>query len=163
MKKAAAVFLIILLVGADQASKYLVELYLPFHEAVEVIPYLAMYKTHNEGIAFSFLSGLDDRILVIFTLVIIAFVIWLWSKASTEKWLSQVGFALIVGGAVGNLIDRAYNGYVIDFILFHTPVWSFAIFNLADSFITVGAGAIILDELLDIRRQRGEKSPQNSD
>ncbi len=65
----------------------------------------------------------------------------------------MIGFALIVGGAVGNLIDRAVYGHVIDYILFHTPVWSFAVFNLADAFITVGAVAVLLEEFLGWRRQ----------
>ena len=58
-----------------------------------------------------------------------------------------------MGGAIGNLVDRVLLGYVVDFILFHTPVWSFAIFNLADSFITIGAAAIIMDELVLMRRK----------
>jgi signal peptidase II len=54
----------------------------------------------------------------------------------------------VLGGAVGNLIDRAVYGHVIDYVLFHTPVWSFAIFNLADAFISVGAGLVVLEEVL---------------
>src|SRR5690606_6743337 len=63
--------------------------------------------------------------------------------------------ALIFGGAVGNLIDRAVYGHVIDYILFHTPVWSFAVFNLADTFITLGAGLVILDEFVGVGQRAG--------
>ena len=58
------------------------------------------------------------------------------------------GYALIIAGALGNLIDRFAYGHVVDFILFYTQTWSFAVFNMADSFITIGAGLVILDELL---------------
>ena len=68
---------------------------------------------------------------------------------------ARTGFALIIGGAAGNVIDRVVHGHVIDYILFHTPVWSFAIFNLADAFITVGAIMVVLEEFLGWRRDRG--------
>ena len=68
--------------------------------------------------------------------------------------IAHFGFALIIGGAMGNLIDRFLYGHVIDYFLFHTPGWSFAIFNLADAAITVGAGLVILDELLQWRAGR---------
>ena len=70
--------------------------------------------------------------------------------------MARVGFALVIGGAIGNLIDRVRLGHVIDYILFHTPVWSFAVFNLADAFITVGAMLVVLEEFLEARRARGE-------
>ena len=70
------------------------------------------------------------------------------------------GGSLVIGGALGNLIDRAVFGYVIDYFLFHTPVWSFAVFNLADAAITVGVGLIILDELLAWRRDRAVEKPE---
>ena len=70
------------------------------------------------------------------------------------RWGLRIGFTLVIGGAIGNLIDRAVYGHVIDYILFHTPVWSFAIFNLADAFITVGAGLVLLEEFRAWRRQR---------
>ena len=65
----------------------------------------------------------------------------------------HLGYALIIAGAIGNLIDGLLLGYVIDYVLFHLPNWSFAVFNLADSFITIGAAAIILDELWHMKRQ----------
>ena len=64
---------------------------------------------------------------------------------------------MIIAGALGNLVDRLLFGYVIDYILFHTDNWSFAVFNLADSLITIGAGAIVLDELLQTKWGRSLK------
>ena len=80
--------------------------------------------------------------------------LYLASRTTREQVLARIGFALIVGGALGNLIDRAVHGHVIDYILFHTPVWSFAVFNLADAFITVGAVLVVADELFGWWRQR---------
>jgi signal peptidase II len=96
------------------------------------------------------------------SLAVIAFVLYLASHASREQWLARTGFALIVGGAIGNLVDRAVHGHVIDYILFHTPVWSFAVFNLADAFITVGAVLVVADELLGWWRQREGDRPSGN-
>jgi signal peptidase II len=80
-------------------------------------------------------------------------VLYLATRTPAAHVLARIGFALIIGGAVGNLIDRAVYGHVIDYILFHTPVWSFAVFNLADAFISVGAALIVFDELIGWRRE----------
>ncbi|WFU11144.1 signal peptidase II [Rhizobium sp. CB3090] len=132
----------------DQAVKIIVDNWLPLQEMVPVIPMLALYRTYNLGVAFSMLSGTDGWFIVGMRLVIVVFVLWLWRRTPNHRWLAHLGFALIIAGALGNLIDRFLYGHVIDYILFHTETWSFAVFNLADSFITVGAGCVILDELL---------------
>ncbi|OOG68355.1 Lipoprotein signal peptidase [Ensifer sp. M14] len=146
-----AVF-IALALAADQLIKYLVEAYLPFNEAVPVVPMLALYRTYNYGVAFSMLSGMEGWFIVGMRLVVVAFVLWLWRRTPKDRFFAHFGYALIIAGALGNLVDRLIFGYVIDYILFHTQTWSFAVFNLADSFITVGAGAIILDELLQAKK-----------
>ena len=142
-----AFVLIAALVVLDQAIKWAVETYLPFHQKVELLPVLALFRTYNEGIAFSMLSGLGGGWLIALTLAVIAFVAVLWIRSAPERWLSQLGFTLIVAGALGNLIDRALLGFVIDYVLFHVGTWSFAVFNLADALITVGAAAIVVDEV----------------
>ena len=141
-------------VAIDQWIKYLVETHLVMHEMVELIPFLALYRTYNTGVAFSMFSSSGDTVLIIVSLVVIGFMLYLASKSTREQWVARVGFALVIGGAIGNVIDRAVFGHVIDYILFHTPVWSFAVFNLADAFITVGAALVILEEILGWRRQR---------
>ncbi|MGH6760590.1 MAG: signal peptidase II [Phyllobacterium sp.] len=147
--------IVVFAVVSDQLIKFWVETNLNFQEKVEILPFLAVFRTYNEGIAFSMLSGFHDLGLVLLTLVVIGFVSYLWwTTTAPTRWLSRLGFALIIGGAVGNVIDRGWHGHVIDYILFFTPNWSFAVFNLADSFITVGAGAVILDELLHWWRER---------
>lgn len=147
-----AVFIIIAIL-LDQAIKVAVELWLPMEQAVSVMPMLALYRTYNYGVAFSMLSGMEGWFIVSMRLVVVAFVLWLWRRTPKDRFFAHLGYAMIIAGALGNLIDRLIFGYVIDYILFHTATWSFAVFNLADSFITVGAGCIILDELLQMKKR----------
>ena len=147
-----AIFIVLALI-LDQAVKMAVEAYLPMHEAVAVLPMLALYRTYNYGVAFSMLSGMDGWFIVGLRLVVVAFVIWLWRQTPKARGIAHAGYALIIAGALGNLIDRFLLGYVIDYILFYTETWSFAVFNLADSFITIGAGLVILDEVLMYRKR----------
>lgn len=143
-----AIGLIVVLLCLDQAVKYAVEVMLPMHQLVPVIPMLGLYRTHNLGVAFSMLSHLDSWVIIVLRLVIVAFVAWLWRNTRPDHHFAQVGYCLIIAGAFGNIIDRFTYGYVVDYVLFHTETWSFAVFNLADSLITVGAGLILLQELL---------------
>ena len=154
--------LIALLVGLDQWVKFLVETRLPFQQPVPVLPVLSWFRTWNEGIAFSLLAGLDDRLLTAITGAIILFVLWLWRNSENGRILVPVGFALIIGGALGNLIDRLFLGHVVDFILVHHGTWSFAVFNLADAFISIGAAAILLDEFLLWRSGRSAVDRNNA-
>lgn len=145
--------------GLDQIIKLAVESQLPFQELVPVVPMLGLYRTWNEGIAFSLLKSLPDAGLLVLTALVVAFVFYLWRKTPAERSVAHLGYALVIGGALGNLIDRAVYGHVVDYILFYTRTWSFAVFNLADTFITLGAGLIVLDELLDtVRQYRSRRS-----
>jgi signal peptidase II len=147
---------IVVAVILDQIVKIVVDRYLPLQQAVEILPVLALYRTYNLGVAFSMLSGMDGWLIVGMRLVIVVFVLYLWRRAAKDRWLAHLGFALIISGALGNLLDRFLYGHVIDYVLFHTETWSFAVFNLADSFITVGAGAVILDELLMSKKTKSK-------
>ena len=150
--------LIVALTAADQGTKFVAERMLPFHEAVPVLPFLSLFRTWNEGIAFSLLTFMGDKALIALTVAIMAFVAWLWHQAHVDRLWGRVGFTLVFGGALGNLIDRIAWGHVVDFILVHTANWSFAVFNLADSFITVGAALIIVDEFVEVRRGRRQET-----
>ena len=143
-------------VALDQWVKYLIETQVDMHLQVDILPVLALYRTHNTGIAFSLFSGLGSLGLIVITLAVVALVGWIAVRTDARQQLARFGFALIIGGAIGNLIDRAVYGHVIDYILFHTPVWSFAVFNLADAFITVGAIMVLAEEFLGWRRQRAD-------
>ncbi|MFZ1815222.1 MAG: signal peptidase II [Rhizobiaceae bacterium] len=149
------------LVAIDQLSKWWVETTLPFQRAVDVIPFLALYRTWNEGIAFSMLAFLDDTVLAILSIAVSFILLAVWRSLDHLRLGAHVGFTLVMGGAIGNLIDRLRLGHVVDFVLVHAGNWSFAVFNLADAFVTVGAGLILLDEFLHwYRGRRGDADPQ---
>ncbi|TPW28067.1 signal peptidase II [Martelella alba] len=143
-----AILFVFVAVALDQMIKAAVEYFLPFHRAVEVLPFLALYRTYNLGIAFSMFSDANGYLIVGARIIIVAFVSWFWWRSDARRSLLQLGLALIVSGALGNIIDRFVYGHVIDYVLFHVGNWSFAVFNLADSFITIGAVLVFLDEFL---------------
>jgi signal peptidase II len=145
---------------SDQIVKYLVETGMDYQQQIDLLPFLALFRVHNNGIAFSMLSGLHDLALIGLTAAVIAFVSYLWWTTTPERWISRWGFALIIGGALGNLIDRILHGYVVDYVLFHLPSWSFAVFNLADAYISVGAALIVLEEIFAWLRGRGTRKGQ---
>lgn len=132
-------------IALDQWLKLLVESRLDMHEQVDLVPFFALYRTYNTGVAFSMFAWIGDKGLVLLSAAVIAFVLFLAARTSSR--LALTGFALIIGGAIGNIIDRIAYGHVIDYFLFHTPAWSFAVFNLADAFITIGAGLVLIHEL----------------
>jgi signal peptidase II len=148
-------------IGLDQLIKYLVETRLPLQEMVEIVPFLALYRTYNTGVAFSMFASVGEIGLLLIAAAVILFVLYLALRTEPANRITRVGFALIIGGALGNIIDRATYGHVVDYILFHTPVWSFAVFNLADAFITIGAALVVLEEFSIWRASR--KTPKLSD
>lgn len=151
------VSLIMLCLVIDQLSKMMVELHLPFQNMVSVFPSLALFRTYNEGVAFSFLSGFGSWGLVIMASLVCMLVLWLWRSAPHDRRLLDLGYGMIMGGALGNIIDRAHYGHVVDFILVYYGNWSFAIFNIADSFISVGVAMILLDEALRMRQKKQDR------
>jgi signal peptidase II len=149
-----AILLIVALLIVDQLTKVAVDHYLPLQEPVHLLPVLALYRTYNTGVAFSMFDETPGYLIVGLRLAIVAFVSWLWVRTPASRWIAHLGFVLVIAGAFGNLLDRFLYGHVIDFVLFHLGTWSFAVFNLADSFITVGAVLIGFDEIFG----SGEKS-----
>jgi len=113
-------------------------------------------RAHNTGAAFSFLAAAGGWQRWFFTALGVAaavFIVWQLRAHAGQK-LFCFALASILGGAVGNVIDRVVHGYVVDFLDFHWHGWHFPAFNVADSAITVGAACLILDELLRVRRAR---------
>lgn len=143
------------LIAVDQWIKHLVETGMAYHEQIDLLPFFALFRTHNTGIAFSLLADFGAGGLIALSIVISAFVLWLAWISGPEQRLAHLGFTLIIAGAVGNLIDRVLLGYVVDYFLFHTPAWSFAVFNLADTWITIGAALVLLEEVRSWRRGGG--------
>jgi signal peptidase II len=148
------------LVAADQAAKALVEKHLPLGQAMDLLPILALYRTHNTGIAFSMLSFAGGGALVALTLVIMTLVLALFLRTPAERVLTRAGLATVLAGAIGNLIDRLRFGHVVDFVLVHWQSWSFAIFNLADAAITVGALMVAVDELRALAGGKSRGMPE---
>jgi len=157
--------LIVLLVVSDQISKWMVETMLPLQQQINVVPFFSLFRTYNYGVAFSLLDGFGQWPLVILTVLIMGFVFWLWSGLEPGRILSSLGYALIIGGAIGNVIDRALLGKVVDMILFHIDSlnFRFAVFNLADTFITLGAIAIIFDEFQVWRKSCSSPDKNNKE
>lgn len=153
----SSLLVVVFAVLIDQIVKYWVETGMDYAQQIDLLPFLALFRTHNEGIAFSMLAGLHDWGLIAITIAVICFVLYLWWTNAPDRIFARYGFALVIGGALGNLIDRVMHGYVVDYVLFHLPTWSFAVFNLADAFITIGAGLIILEEFLGWRRERATR------
>lgn len=146
-----------LVVAIDQASKILLIERLPPYRPVAVLPSLNFLLTFNTGVSFSFLQlpgGWQRWPLSIFAIVIVAVLIGWLARISRDRGLLGAAVAIILGGAIGNLIDRVVNGEVTDFIQVYYGSWSFAIFNLADAAITIGVGLILLDNLLGDGRSR---------
>jgi signal peptidase II len=135
----------------DQGSKRIADSLLGSHEAIPLLPFLALRKAYNQGAAFSFLSdasGWQRWFFVGLALLVIGvLVIWLRRMPAGQGRLIY-GLALILGGAAGNLVDRLFYGHVIDFIDLYYGDWHWPTFNIADSAITIGAALLILDSLL---------------
>ena len=144
------IWLSALVIVLDQATKYLAETLLVMHQPVPVMPSFNLMLTYNTGAAFSFLADAGGWqrwfFLGLGALISIGLVIWLMRLKSEEKWLA-VALTLILGGAIGNLIDRAWLGQVIDFIQIYYDRWYWPAFNIADSAITAGAVLLIVESL----------------
>ncbi|MAU97995.1 MAG: signal peptidase II [Fulvimarina sp.] len=145
-------FVVVLVaIALDQVIKAIVVATMPLGAAIELVPFLALFHARNTGIAFSMFAGLGDVGLSLLAGAVLVVVLILWWKTPAERLLTHFGLAIIVGGAIGNLIDRVRLGYVVDYVYFHTPAFDFAVFNLADACITVGAIIILLDEFVLVR------------
>ena len=166
LRAIVAALSVALLVALDQLTKWMTWTFIPLDTGMDVLPGLDFAHVHNEGIAFSMFDGAGRWPLLLLATGVLAVVLYLWRQAPPGRWLAQAGFALIVAGALGNIIDRAAWGYVVDMIALTFPrpgggTWSFAVFNVADSYISIGAACVIVDELVlwvQDRRQRKEAS-----
>ncbi len=133
----------------DQWSKWAITHAMAYGASVEVLPFFNLVLVHNKGAAFSFLSGASGwqrEFFIAVAVVAIAWVVYLLRKHPQQK-LFCFGLGLILGGALGNVIDRVWIGAVVDFLDFHAAGHHFPAFNVADSAITCGAAALIWDAL----------------
>ena len=151
MKKRYYILLMIILCGIDQLSKALIHKFLGFNEGFNIINnFLKFYYVKNTGISFGMLSNM--KILIVpLSLCIIGFMLYQFYKE--ESKLNVLACSLIISGAFGNLIDRLTRGYVIDFISFTFFKHEVSIFNVADSFITIGVILYIIGIFLEGRNE----------
>lgn len=155
-----AVVLILVGVGLDQLTKYLVVSNMALHESIDIIPGVFRFTyIQNDGAAFGSLDNARWVFMILSTVAIIGILVYMfWKKPQDKLILSAL--ILIVSGGIGNMIDRIALGYVIDFIDFcaFPKVWMW-VFNVADSFVCIGAGLLILWLVLDmIRDYKAEKT-----
>ena len=146
--------LALIILIADQFTKTLILGYYKLGDSTYVASFFNVVRVHNSGAAFSFLANAGGWQRWFFTgigVLATGFIVWMLRSHSGQK-LFAFALACILGGAVGNVIDRLLHGYVVDFLDFHWGGWHFPAFNIADSGITIGAICLILDEILRVRR-----------
>ncbi len=143
----------------DQITKILVDNLMALYSTVPIIPdFLHLTYIQNKGAAFGMLSNHRWVFMVISTIAIIAMGIYLF-RFCKERMLFKVGLALIISGGIGNMIDRVIYGYVIDMIDFR--VINFAVFNVADSFVCIGAGIVFLCLVIDLIKTTKKEKEEN--
>ena len=148
--------LALLIFLADQFTKTLILGYYQLGDSTWVTSFFNVVRVHNSGAAFSFLAGASGWQRWFFTAIGLGaavFIVWMLRQHAGQR-LFAFAMACLLGGAVGNVVDRLMHGYVVDFIQLHYAGWYFPSFNVADAAITAGAVGMILDEVLRVRRGR---------
>lgn len=144
-----------LAMAIDQATKIWAEASLALGEYIPVVPFFNIRLGYNTGAAFSFLSdagGWQQWFFIIFAIVVsVVLSVWIIRLKTHEAW-TGIGLGLILGGAVGNVIDRIAYGHVIDFLDVYYGQWHFPTFNIADSAITLGAGILLMLSFSEAKR-----------
>ncbi len=142
---------------ADQFTKVLILRYYQLCDGTVVTSFFNVVRVHNTGAAFSFLAGASGWQRWFFTGIGVAaaiFIVWMLRSHPGQR-LFSFALSCVLGGAIGNVVDRLLHGYVVDFLDFHWAGWHFPAFNVADAAISIGAACLILDELLRVRKSRG--------
>ena len=138
------ILLIVIFLGIDIVSKLLISKIFKVNESIVIIKdFFNITYVRNTGAAWSILSGFRIG-LVIVSLVIIGFIVYYVYKNKISSMMEKIGYSMILGGALGNLLDRIFYGYVIDFLDFKIFGYNYPVFNLADTFIVIGVFMLIL-------------------
>lgn len=144
-----------LVIVLDQFSKYLISGSMQLRQSIEMLPFFNLTLLHNTGAAFSFLAdagGWQRWFLTLIALAVSAVIIlWLKRLPAADKW-QAAALSLILGGALGNVIDRMRLGYVVDFLDFYYQQWHWPAFNIADSAITAGVAILVIVILGESKR-----------
>ena len=146
-------FLICFIVLIDQISKILIHAKINLYESIQIIPHLLDFTyIRNEGIAFGINFAGSKVIFIVFPILITFYLFSLLKDKEFDEPFYQISLLLIIGGAIGNIIDRIFRGYVIDFIDFHINNVHWYVFNLADSSVTIGLLFLLYSSII-IQRQ----------
>lgn len=146
------IVLILILVGADQLSKYLIDSNMLEGETLPIInEFFHLTYVKNRGIAFGMFQGKLDIISIATVIAIVAIAYYLYKEKNKLSMVEKMGFIYILAGAIGNMIDRAFRGFVVDMVDFR-GIWSY-VFNLADVWINIGVIFVLLDQLI-LRKKR---------
>lgn len=146
----------LVIVVVDQISKYWAYTHLPWNGPVAIMSGLNLTLMYNLGAAFSFFASQMgwQRWVLSLVAIIVCLCISIWFvRLKRQQVLLHFALMCILGGAIGNLIDRAYHGYVIDFIDFYYRHWHWYTFNIADAAISLGAGLLLLDAALEGKKK----------
>lgn len=144
----------------DLFTKYIVVKNFQLYESINLLPIFNLTYARNYGAAFSFLadhSGWQKYFFILLAVVISAVLIYFLSQNKKEQKLLNYAYSLIIGGALGNMADRAYHGFVVDFLDFYWQHWHYPTFNVADIAICVGAGLLALDAFKNGDKQEKKK------
>jgi len=148
----------VLVIAIDQVTKRLIMGSFELFDRLPVMPYFDLVRLHNTGAAFSFLanaSGWQNWFFTGVAVVVSGIIFWWFIRQPPDRVVVPLGLVLVLGGAIGNVIDRLQHGYVVDFILVYYERWSFPVFNVADSAITLGVILLLIDGFfLEGRRLR---------
>ena len=148
----------------DQGTKYLIASRMDIGEQISVIGNFFLITSHrNRGAAFGILEDQRWFFIVITTIVVIAIIWYLKKVMKTKNKLLPVALSLVLGGAFGNFVDRVIAGEVVDFLQFNFGSYEFPIFNVADSCIVIGVALIILDSLLDMKRNPANPNTEGNE
>lgn len=145
-----------LVIVIDQITKQIVVKHLSWYDVKQIMPHLNFVHAQNTGAAFSMLSSAPPAFFVLLGVGVSYGILWWLRKNPQGQTLLVVALSLVLGGALGNVIDRVSRGHVVDFIDFYWGNWHFAAFNVADMAITAGAGLMLLDMLLESRRNKAK-------
>jgi signal peptidase II len=150
----------LLVIVADQLTKWLADTQLEYHQAVTVLPYFQWFLSYNPGAAFSFLSDAGGWQRWFFTIlaIVISILLLVWiKKLNDNEKLTAISLTMILGGAIGNLIDRLLYGHVIDFIQVWLGSYPWPAFNIADSAISVGAVILLATGILNSHQDESDE------
>ena len=145
----------------DLLTKYIVVQNFELYESINVLPVFNLTYVRNYGAAFSFLadhSGWQKYFFIILAIAVSAMLVYFLYKNKAAQKLQNSAYALIIGGALANMADRSYHGFVVDFLDVYWREWHYPVFNIADIAISVGAGLLILDAFKNNDKQEGEES-----